>query len=270
MLRRNSFLGKLDRGPGKHSYMIRGEWRGNSQNERSENITSVLDEDVSILDALSALFGVVAFFGVFSLFVSSLGGIVGASDRGLNNLPVGVNFIPSVIKPPGGNGGGGNTPPYPTYASMEFSITNNTPWWSFWYIVHSKEVVYFNVTNHYEGGKIIKPPSVNLDAKVSGFPGGEVISKNGPHNFNNYTNSNGTQVETFLADVMMVNYALVYGESSPLNNMYTNIVVGYKVMGSGHIYIKYWVKYNGVLSAKLATYMAITNAAERFAASGGG
>lgn len=153
---------------------------------------------------------------------------------------------------------------------MEFNIQNNTPCYSFWYIVHSDEVSYFNVTNWYYGSTIATSPTVSLVAYVSGSPGGTVLNKNGPCSFINGTNSNGVQYEIFSADVEMVNYAIIFGGNGPVNNMYTNVLVDYEVMGNGNIYIKYWVSYNNVINSEVASWMAITNLAKEFSQSGGG
>lgn len=186
--------------------------------------------------------------------------------QNVSNSAQSVTFLPSMIKGPGGGGGG----PSVSWASMEFNIINKTPWYSFWYIVDSDEISYFNVTNYYWGATIASPPSVSLTAYVLWFPGGTVLNKNGPYSFVNGTNSNGIQYEIFSADVEMVNYAIIYGENGPVNNMYTNILVNYEVMGNGNIYIKYWVSYNNVVNSEVAAWMAITNLAKEFAQSGGG
>ncbi|KAA8922408.1 hypothetical protein [Thermoplasma sp.] len=153
---------------------------------------------------------------------------------------------------------------------MEFNIVNKTPWYGFWYIVDSDEISYFNVTNYYWDATIASPPSVSLTAYVLRFPGGTVLNKNGPYSFVNGTNSDGIQYEIFSSDVEMVNYAIITGENGPVNNMYTNILVDYMVMGNGNIYIKYWVSYNNVINSEVAAWMAITNLAKEFAQSGGG
>ena len=220
-----------------------------------------LDREVTFRDIILGVVGVLSFFGVLSMILNMSGqslitGIM--ASQGNTNAP-------GVITPPP-DGGGCEI----STASMEFTITNNTPWWSFWYIVHSTETAYFNVTNFYLGTDITSSPSVTLYAAVGGSVGGQVLNKNGPYGFTSGVNSNGVQYEIFSADVEMVNYAIVYGSNGLLNNMYTNILVDYEVMGNGSILIKYFVSYNNTLTSEQAAFMTITNLLKSFSASGGG
>jgi len=222
-----------------------------------KNKKTVLDFNVSGKDLIGALLGVLGFFGVLVIFSSSFGGVAFKS--------VTVNKVPNTVFPnliaPGPGGGVASS-----WASMEFQITNSTPWWEFWYIVNSVEVAYFNVTSYWNGYQLVYQPSVSLYASVSGWPGGEVLNKNGPYNFVNGTTNNGTQYEIFSADVEMVNYAIVGSEIQ--DNTYTNILVDYLVMGNGNIYIKYWISYNNVLSAEAAAWIYITNLLKQYESSG--
>ena len=220
---------------------------------------SPLNREISSRDVILGLIGTLSFFGVVSVMLS----VTGSSPVAGSLTQQGSGGSPNVITHPG-NGGG----PCASSASMEFTITNNTNWYCFYYIVHSTETAYFNVTNLYANPDIVASPAVSIYANVGGVPGGQVLNKNGPYDFVTGTNSNGVQYEIFSGDVEMVNSAIVYNQV--MNNMYTNILVNYEIMGNGSILIKYYVDYNNTLSAEQAAFMTITDLLKSFSASGGG
>ncbi len=219
---------------------------------------NLLERIVTSHDPITVFKGIFLFFDVQSVIFgqNSLSMVTGTlNSQGDSNSPY-------LETHPVGTGG------YcVSRATMEFTITNSTPWYSSYYIVKSTEKAYFHVQDTYAGTRFCKPPEVSICASVSGLPGGKVISINGPHYFVNGT-CNGVPYETFDGDVVMENYAWVNGHQT--SNMYTNIVVHYKVEGNGVIKIRYWVKYNGVTNSELAAYITITNQLKTFSASGGG
>lgn len=216
-------------------------------------------------DFSRAFLGMLSFAGVLSMFFLAMVGM----SYNMNRENIVYSASPSMISDPGGGGGGGGSCAISS-ASMGFEITNITPWDSFFYLVNSREVAYFNVTDHFTCKAEVCTPQISFYAKVSGSIGGQVLNKNGPYSFANGTTSNGIQFTIFSADVEMVNWAIVYGAKGLHNNMYTNILVDYKVMGNGDIYIKYWVSYNSVLDSDVAGWMALGNLAKIFSQSGGG
>lgn len=220
---------------------------------------SPLNREVTSRDVILGLVSTLSFFGVLSMVLS----VTGSSLVVGTLIQQGNGNSPNVITHPGGGGG-----PCASSASMEFTITNNTPWYCFFYVVHSTETAYFNVTNLYVNPDIVASPGVSIYANVGGFPGGQVLNTNGPYHFVNGTNSNGVQYEIFSGDVEMVNQAIVYNQI--MNNMYTNILVDYEIMGNGSILIKYYVDYNNTLSAEQAAFITITDLLKSYSASGGG
>ncbi len=220
-----------------------------------KNKKTVLDFNVSGKDLIGALWGVLGLFGVLVIFSSSFGDVAFKSVT-VNKVP---NTVFQNVIPPGPGGA------LTSWASMEFKITNSTPSWENNVTVDSVEVAYFNVTNYYDYVDVYQP-SVSLYANVSGVPGGKVLKEVGPYGFSNGTTSNGIQYETFYADIEMVNYAWTVAGTYP--NTYTNILVEYKVMGNGNIYIEYWISYNNNPGAEVNNWMNITNTQKVYTASG--
>ena len=167
-------------------------------------------------------------------------------------------YSPNMLTTSGGGGG----PAY-SWASQEFEIQNNTPWYEFWYVVRSNEVAYFNASTYWTGTQT-ESPSVTMVANAFGNPPGQVVSRNGPYEFTSGINSNGVQYVIYSGDVQMADTALAGG--SPVTSSNTNILVDYEVMGNGNILIKYWVDNTAITNG----WTGLQDLAKVFSQSGGG
>ena len=208
---------------------------------------NALDKNVYGKDIIAAAVGVFAFFGALSVLLEATGGV--AHSSGYSN---------NILTTSGGGGGVAYS-----WASQEFEIQNNTPWWEFWYSVHSNEVAYFNASAYWTSTQV-ESPSVTMVANAFGNPPGQVVSRNGPYEFTSGTNSNGVQYVIYSSDVQMADTANT--AEGPVTSTNTNILVDYEIMGNGNILIKYWVDNTAITNG----WTGLEDLATVFAQSGGG